>query len=94
MDALIEFLSSVLSWLLDAPLYVLKHVLAALVTAFAEMLSLVPVPDFLESAAARFAAVPVGVAWFLAAFEVKFGLGVMAFAYMLRFAIRRIPFFG
>jgi hypothetical protein len=94
VDALIDFLSSALSWLLDAPLFVLKSLLASVVGAFATLLNAVPVPGFLGTAAAHFAAVPVGAVWSLSAFQVKFGLGVMAAAYVLRFAIRRIPFFG
>ena len=51
----------------------------------------IPVPSWMGNTSM---ALPDGVLWFLSAFQFDWGISVVMSAYISRFALRRIPFFG
>lgn len=64
---------------------------SGVIESFASMLSLIPVPSFIENASLS---IPSTMVWFTDALEVPFGLSVVVAAYTTRFLIRRLPVIG
>lgn len=62
-----------------------------LLSGFAVLLELIPVPDFLLMSNIQ---LPSGVAYFADAFMIPEGLQIIATAYTARFILRRIPGIG
>tara|TARA_R110000737_G_C14590067_1_gene487349 strand:+ start:34 stop:330 length:297 start_codon:yes stop_codon:yes gene_type:complete len=58
----------------------------------ASLIDVIPVPDFLLNL--QTVNMPSGVAFFVAPFEVEFGIGIIVGAYIARFIVRRIPLIG
>lgn len=81
-----------LGWLKDElhafSLWLWESILNGLAVAF----EAIPVPGFLQTFSTF--SMPPGVAYFLEAFEIHFGLGVVVSAYIARFILRRIPGIG
>jgi hypothetical protein len=94
VSKLIEWLNAFLEWVLEVVLWLPLQLYKLLCEGLVLVLQAIPVPDWMESAATAFGAIPSGVAYFLQAMEIPFGIAVVASAYTIRFLIRRIPFFG
>lgn len=59
-----------------------------------EILKAIPVPEWLGSVGALWAAIPDSVLFFLQSFAIPEGLAIVGSAYGIRFLIRRIPIIG
>lgn len=82
-DAIIEFFKGLPEW-----------VFSELVDGFVDFFHSIPVPDFFASAASTFNNIPDSVAYFAAALQINYGVPMVLGAYLLRFAVRRLPIFG
>lgn len=94
MESLIQFLQSILTWLQNffdgLPLYLLGPFLDG-INAF---LQWIPVPSFFSDAGGYISNIPPAAAYFLQGFNIAPGFTMIVSAYIIRFLIRRIPFFG
>lgn len=94
MEALITFIGQILTWvqafLEGLPLYLMGPFLDG-INAFIQW---IPVPAFFASAQGYIAAIPASAAYWLQGFNIGFGFAMIISAYIIRFIIRRIPFFG
>lgn len=94
MAALIQFIQSIITWfqtfIEGLPLYLLGPFLDG-INAF---LQWIPVPSFFTDAAGYISAIPSSTAYFLQGFNIAPGFTMIVSAYIIRFLIRRIPFFG
>lgn len=95
MAFLIRYIARILPWMLTAvtvffPLQVFKTLCGGLVA----VLNVIPMPAWLTGNTLDLSPVGAGVAYFLQLAQVPTALGIIGSAYLLRFLIRRIPFFG
>lgn len=81
-----------IAWLLDEFKLLFQWVLEQIFSLGVALLSAIPVPDWMASMGTL--QIPSSVAWFAQAFQLQAGAGIIASAYLIRFIIRRIPFFG
>ena len=89
-----EIFSQFASWLVNLLLWLPRKLFSQLGEGFVELISSIPVPDFVSQADYAFASLPSGVVYAISFFRVPEGLAMIISAYILRFIIRRIPFFG
>ena len=94
MQYLLDKLNAFASWLFDLVTYALQFVWQTLMAALAAVLNAIPVPDFLTNAVNVIGAMPPGVAYVCAAFQVPAGITILVTAYTVRFVVRRIPLIG
>ncbi len=94
MDTLIQYISRILAWALQAVDWVLIEVFGVVCTALGNILSAIPVPSWMSGASSQLGALPAGVLYFAQVMDFSFGLTVVASAYGIRFLIRRIPVIG
>lgn len=94
MELTVGWFQDFKDWLRDALLWAPKAALEWLLDKVAELIEAIPVPDWLSGAGSVFAAVPGEVVWFLDAFAINYGIGIIIAAYIVRFLIRRIPVVG
>jgi Protein of unknown function (DUF2523) len=94
VDTLIAFITSILTWfqtfIEGLPLFLMGPFLDGL-NAF---LQWIPVPSFFADASGYIADIPPAAAYFLQGFNISAGFAMIISAYVIRFIIRRIPFFG
>ena len=84
--------SCTLQWLQDELKAFFLWVFDSLMSGFARVIELIPVPDFLANM--QSVAMTPAVSWFLQPFELQYGLIAIGGAYIARFILRRIPFIG
>ena len=84
--------SCALSWLKDEFKSFFLWVYDALLSGFAALIELIPVPSFIQNIQST--VMNPAVSWFLEPFNITYGLGVIASAYAARFILRRIPAIG
>ena len=88
-------LLDLLLWLLSFFGPVLRIALVQVAIAVGDTLNILPVPGFISSFQAQWAAVPwATLGFFLAPFEVEYALTVLVGARVLKFGLRVIPFVG
>lgn len=87
---LLDTLSAILQFLLDLPFHILSWIWAGLMY----IVDLLPVSDYVKQAATSLSMLPPSVWFFMNMFNIKFGLGVVMGAYLIRFFIRRLPVVG
>jgi hypothetical protein len=87
-------LSNFATWLKDVLLWVPLKILALLLDGLAFVIESIPAPTFLAGLGTQLGQLPSGVVFFLDVFNVGTGVGIIFGAWILRFAIRRIPFVG
>ena len=66
--------------------------ISKIVDLFVYLLSLIPVPDFIQNLQTY--TPPEGVVYFLNFFNFDVGIGIIVTAYIARFIIRRLPVVG
>ena len=59
---------------------------------FSSLINYLPVPDFMINMGQL--ELPASVSWFVAPFQLEWGLALFATAYTARFVVRRIPVIG
>lgn len=67
---------------------------AGILDALASTMEAIPVPDAFSDAASALGNIPDSVMWFADMFAFGTCCGIVIAAYVIRFAIRRIPFIG
>lgn len=83
--------SCALDWIADELKAFFLWVYDGLLSGFAGLLELIPVPDFMYMSHIQ---LPSGVAYFADTFMIPEGLKIIATAYTARFILRRIPAIG
>lgn len=81
-----------LGWMAEEIKLILLWLLDGVLSGVVSLISAVPMPGWVQQSTGL--TFPSSVAWFASAFEIKFGLIVIASAYGIRFFIRRLPFIG
>lgn len=81
-------------WLMDLLLWVPRKLFSLLLDSLASVLEAIPVPDFMSGLAGWASALDPAIAYFSAPLQIGTGIGFVFAAYVLRFAIRRIPVIG
>lgn len=94
MDRLIDLLTKALDWLIDLLLWVPRKLYQLFLEGLAAFISAIPVPAFVSNAGNYLSAIDPGIAWFVNAMQLPYGLAVCLGAYVIRFLIRRIPVVG
>lgn len=94
MDKLIEFLQRILDWLVDLFLWVPRKLLEIFLDGLASFFEAIPVPEFMENLGNYASALDPAIGYFVAPLQLGTGLGFVILAYILRFAIRRLPVIG
>lgn len=89
-----DALSRFAEWLKDLLLWIPKKVFELLMEGFAVLLESLPVPDFIIQASNAFSGISGNVLFFASKFAIAEGMAIYLGALVLRFIIRRIPFFG
>ena len=93
MQNLIDFLSEILAWFLDAALWVFHTVYELLLQGLLVVVNALPVPSWLAGSD-PFSSIDPGIAWFLEALQIPEGIAIVLGAYVIRFLIRRLPVVG
>lgn len=89
-----ELLSAFADWLLRVLGEIVLYVVDVFVTFLIEMLSWVPVPDFINDVAGAWGPMVSAVGYWIAPFQLGYGVSVMIGALIARFILRRIPLIG
>lgn len=89
-----DLFKEVLRWLKDLLLWLPRKMWQLFTDGLATIIEAIPVPDFMENLGNLFAAIPSGVAYFLAPMHLGAGVTIVLSAYVIRFVIRRIPLIG
>lgn len=92
--AILRFLGQVLEWVVDFFQWLFVKVAVLVFDAIIAVLTLIPVPDWLESIAPNITAIDPGVMFFASPLQLGTGLTWLISAYLLRFLIRRLPVVG
>lgn len=94
MSYLIEFLERILTWLLEAFLWVPQKLYELVLAGLATVIEAIPVPEFMEDLGSMVAGLDPAIAYFGAPLQLGTGLTWVFTAMSLRFLIRRIPVIG
>lgn len=94
MSYLISFIEQILTWLVEALLWVPQKVYELLLDALATIIEAVPVPDFMSSLGSMVGGLDPAIAYFAGPLQLGTGLTWVFSALTLRFLIRRIPVIG
>jgi len=89
-----QWLNDFAQWLLNVLLYIPRWIWSELLTAFAAVISLIPVPEAVTAWSSNIGSLSSSVIWFLSIFQFKLGLTLVMSAYVARWLLRRIPFIG
>lgn len=81
-------------WIVEVMLWIPQKAYELLIEGLVLVLSMIPVPAWMENVEMTAAGIPAGVAFFLEAMQFGTGIAIVLGALVIRFAIRRIPFFG
>jgi hypothetical protein len=87
-------LSDFAKWLLDMVLWAPKKLWQSMLEGLSALIAAIPVPEFVSTAHSAFSSISGNVLFFAHFFAVKEGVAMVLGAYVLRFAIRRIPLVG
>jgi hypothetical protein len=94
VDKLIEFLQRILEWVVELLLWVPRKVYEMFLDGAASMFEAIPVPGFMSQLGNYAAGLDPALGYFLAPLQLEVGLGFVMLAYIIRFAIRRLPVIG
>lgn len=101
IDALIAFaqwlasvIGSAFQFIVDLLLWVPRQVFSLLVDGMVAFFQAIPAPAFVTSTVAAAASLASDVVWWLDLFRADVAVTVFLATWPLRFAIRRLPFFG
>lgn len=87
-------ITSAIDWLYGFVIWVPMKIFEKLSEGLASMIAGIPVPEFVNTATVGLQGIPPGVAFFLDHAQIPEGIAMIMSAYVLRFAIRRLPFVG
>lgn len=94
MDKLIEFLQRILDWFIDLLLWVPRKVWALMLDGLASLIESIPVPGFMANLGSWVSGIDPAVAYFGGPLQLGTGMTFVALAWVIRFAIRRLPVIG
>lgn len=94
LKAILRFLGNILEWIVDFFQWLFVKVAVLVFDAVIAVLSLIPVPDWLDEIAPNITAIDPGIMFFAAPLQLGTGLTWIISAYLLRFLIRRLPVVG
>lgn len=89
-----EWISEALEWLLDALLWVPRELWALLLDGLAGLIEAIPVPEFMSNLTSWVSGIDPAIAYFGGPLQLGTGMTFVALAWVIRFAIRRIPLVG
>lgn len=89
-----QWLHDFSQWLLDVLLFIPRWLWSQVLDAFATFIENLPVPEMVNMWVTHAGSIPSTIVWFLTILEFKFGVTVVVSALVLRWLLRRIPFFG
>lgn len=93
MSDLIGWFRDLLQWIVDGAHDFLLWLYQSLGEGLVAVINALPTPEWIDDAGGLAAGLPAGVAYFLQMAELPTGLAIIGSAYLIRFAIRRIPIF-
>lgn len=91
---ILRFIGQVIEWTVDFFQWLFVKVAVLVFDAVIAVLSLIPVPDWLDDISTNITAIDPGVLFFVEPLQLGTGLSWVIGAYLLRFLIRRIPVVG
>ena len=94
LETIKGWITTALEWLLAMVLWLPLKLYGLLCEGVVAVLNAIPVPSWLSNVSDAFGSIPPGVSWFLGVMQFGAGLAIIGSAYLIRFLIRRIPFFG
>lgn len=94
IKSIFQFLNSAISDFFNFMIHLPELTYAWFTNGLAQFFRDFPVPDFIEGASKAFNSIPPEVVYFANAFRLTEGISIIMSAYILRFIVRRIPFFG
>lgn len=94
MDKLIEFLQRILDWFIDLLLWVPRKVWALMLDGLATLIESIPVPAFMANLGSWVSGIDPAVAYFGGPLQLGTGMTFVALAWVIRFAVRRLPVIG
>jgi len=86
--------TSMVEWAQKFFVWLPSKVFETICNGLAALIEAIPVPAWVSSAGTNLGAIPPGVVFFADAFKIGPGLTIILGAYVIRFAIRRIPLIG
>jgi hypothetical protein len=94
MDKLIEFLQRILEWVVELLLWVPRKIWELLLDGLATLIEAIPVPSFMQNLGNFVGGIDPAIAYFGAPLQLETGMGFVLAAWVIRFALRRIPVIG
>ncbi|HMN47465.1 MAG TPA: hypothetical protein PKE27_23025 [Povalibacter sp.] len=94
MDKLIEFLQRILDWFVELLLWVPRKLWELLLDGLATVIEAIPAPGFMANLESWVSGLDPAIAYFGGPLQLGTGMTFVAVAYVLRFAIRRLPVVG
>ncbi|MBK1718525.1 DUF2523 family protein [Thiocystis violacea] len=90
----LSILTAIAEWFLLFLQDIFQWLYQQVIGALAALLEALPVPDFLNSTASVFSAIPSSVIYLASVGQFPAGLSILGSAYLIRFIIRRLPVVG
>lgn len=87
-------ITSTLQWVYNFAQWVPMKIFEKVCDNMGDMVAAIPVPSFFAQAQTGLQQIPPGVAFFLDHAQLPTGIGIVLSAYLIRFAIRRLPIVG
>lgn len=81
-------------WLLDLLLWIPRKVWELLLDGLASFVEAIPVPEFMSNLGSWVSGIDPAIAYFGGPLQLGTGMTFVALAWVIRFAIRRIPVIG
>lgn len=94
MDKLIEFLQRILDWCVELLLWVPRKLWELILDGLAGLIESIPVPTFMSNLGSWVSGIDPAIAYFGGPLQLGTGMTFVALAWVIRFAIRRIPLVG
>jgi len=91
---ILRFLGQVVEWVVDFFQWLRVKAAVLVFDAIIAVLSLIPVPEWLESISTNGGSLSADILYFIAPFQFGTGFAWVVSAYLLRFLIRRLPVVG
>jgi hypothetical protein len=91
---ILRFLGDVILWVVDFFQWIFVKLATLVFDAVIAVLTLIPVPDWLDDISTNVGSVSSGVLFFIEPFQFGTGIAWVVSAYLLRFLIRRLPVVG
>lgn len=89
-----DLIKKALQWLFDLLLWWPRKMWELLLDGLASVIEAIPVPEFMQNLTSWVSNIDPAIAYFGAPLQLGTGMTFVALAWVIRFAIRRIPLIG